>query len=104
MCSTMEKQKPKIFPTWPYFGDDEIDAVEQVLRSGEVNQWTGYDVTSFEKEYADFVGVKYAVALANGSVALELALEALGIGAGDEVIVSCYTFIVSASAVTSPPI
>ncbi len=89
----------KIFSPWPYFGDDEIEAVERVLRSGEVNQWTGSEVTSFEKEYADFVGVKYAVALANGSVALELALKALGIGVGDEVIVTCYTFIASAGAV-----
>ena len=95
----MEKQNPKIFPSWPYFGDDEIKAVEKVLRSGDVNQWTGTEVKAFEKEYADFVGVKYAVALANGSVALELALETLGIGVGDEVIVTCYTFIASASAV-----
>jgi len=97
--SKVKKQNSKIFPSWPYFGDDEIKAVEKVLRSGDVNQWTGSEVTNFEKEYADFVGVKYAVALANGSVALELALEALGIGAGDEVIVTCYTFIASASAV-----
>ena len=90
---------PKVFSPWPTFGDNEIKAVERVLRSGKVNQWTGSEVTSFEKEYADFVGVKYAVALANGSVALELALEALGIGAGDEVIVTCYTFIASAGAV-----
>lgn len=89
----------KPFPPWPYFGNDEIKSVEKVLQSGKVNQWTGSEVTSFEKEYAGFVGVKYAVALANGSVALELALEALGIGAGDEVIVTCYTFIASAGAV-----
>ena len=99
MNSKLKKQNLKIFPPWPCFGDDEIKAVERVLRSGKVNQWTGSEVTEFEKEYADFVGVKYAVALANGSVALELALETLGIGAGDEVIVTCYTFIASASAV-----
>ena len=99
MNSKMKKQNPKIFPPWPCFGDDEIEAVTKVLRSGEVNYWTGSEVTSFEKEYADYVGVKYGVALANGSVALELALEALGIGVGDEVIVTCYTFIASASAV-----
>jgi len=89
----------KTFPPWPYFSDYEIEAVERVLRSGKINQWTGSEVTSFEEECADFVGVKYAVALTNGSVALELALEALGIGVGDEVIVTCYTFIASASAV-----
>jgi len=95
----MKKQNSKSFPPWPYYDDDEIKAVERVLRSGEVNHWTGSEVTSFEKECADFVGVKYAVAFANGSVALELALEALGIGIGDEVIVTCYAFIASASAV-----
>ena len=87
----MEKENPEIFAPWPCFWDDEIEAVERVLRSGNVNQWTGSEVTGFEKEYADYVGVKYAVALANGSVALELALKALGIGVGDEVIVTCYT-------------
>jgi len=95
----MANHDPKLFSPWPCFGNDEIEVVERVLRSGRVNQWTGSEVTSFEKEYADFVGVKYAVALANGSVALELALETLGIGTGDEVIVTCYTFIASASAV-----
>jgi len=99
MNSKMKKQNLKTFPPWPCFGDDEIEAVGRVLRSGKVNQWTGSEVTDFEKEYADFVSVKYAVALANGSVALELALETLGIGAGDEVIVTCYTFIASAGAV-----
>ena len=95
----IENQNLKTFPPWPCFGDDEIKAVERVLRSGKVNQWTGSEVTNFEEECADFVGVKYAVALTNGSVALELALETLGIGAGDEVIVTCYTFIASAGAV-----
>ena len=99
MNSKREKQNPKLFSPWPCFWDDEIEAVNRVLRSGNVNQWTGSEVASFEKEYADYVGVKYAVALANGSVALELALEALGIGVGDEVIVTCYTFIASVSAV-----
>ena len=94
-----KEQNSKPFPPWPCFGDDEIKAVERVLRSGNVNQWTGSEVMRFEKECADFVGVKYAVALTNGSVALELALKTLGIGAGDEVIVTCYTFIASASAV-----
>jgi len=84
MNSKMEKQNPKSFPPWPCFGDDEIEAVKRVLRSGKVNQWTGSEVTSFEKEYADFVGVKYAVALANGSVALDISLAVLGIGPGDE--------------------
>ena len=99
MSSKMEKQNPKIFSPWPCFGDDEIDAVERVLRSGRVNQWTGSEVTGFEKEYADFVGVKYAVAVANGSVALDIALAILGIGHGDEVIVTPRSFVASAGCV-----
>jgi len=64
-----------------------------------VNQWTGSEVISFEKEYADYVGVKYAVAVANGSVALDIALAILDIGPGDEVIVTPRSFVASASCV-----
>jgi len=95
----MEKQNPKIFDPYPCFGDDEIQAVERVLRSGRVNQWTGSEITSFEKEYADYVGAKYAVAVANGSVALDIALTILGLGSGDEVIVTPRSFVASASCV-----
>ena len=90
---------PKIFPPWPCFADDEIEAVERVLRSGKVNQWTGSEVTGFEKEFADYVGVKYAVAVANGSVALDIALAILDIGHGDEVIVTPRSFVASVSCV-----
>ena len=95
----MEKQNPKIFSPWPCFGDDEIDAVTRVLRSGNVNQWTGPEVTGFENEYANYVGVKYAVAVANGSVALDIALAILDIGPGDEVIVTPRSFVASVSCV-----
>lgn len=88
------------FSTWPYFGDDEIAAVCRVLKSGKVNQWTGTDVTLFEKEYAEYVGIKHAIALANGSVALDLALIILGIGPGDEVIVTPRTFVASVSCIS----
>jgi len=87
------------FPLWPHFGKEEIEAVERVLVSGKVNYWTGEESRNFEREYADAVGTKYAVALMNGTVALEAALRALGIGPGDEVVVPCRTFIASASAV-----
>lgn len=95
---------------WPHFDEDEIQAVTEVLRSGKVNYWTGeihlLDDGSkvrgenglFEYEFARYIGVNYAIALANGSLALELALHSLGIGDGDEVIVSNRTFIASASA------
>jgi len=84
---------------WPYFSKDMISAVSRVLCSGKVNQWTGNEVRSFEKEYAAYLGLKYTIALANGSVALDVALMALGIGSGDEVIVPSRSFVASASCV-----
>ena len=85
---------------WPFFDNDEIEAAVRVLRSGRVNYWTGQEGTSFEKEFATFVECKHAIALANGSVALECALKALGIGVNDEVITTSRTFIASASCAT----
>ena len=85
------------FAPWPVFASDEIAAVTRVLTSGRVNYWTGDECAAFEQEFAAAVGVKYAIALANGTVALELALKALGIGPGDEVIVPSRTFIATAS-------
>jgi len=85
------------WPAWPYFEKDEIDAVCAVLKSGKVNYWTGEEVRAFEKEFGKFLDAKYAIAVANGSVALELALATLGIGYGDEVIVPNRTFIATAS-------
>ncbi len=87
------------FAPWPYFAKDEIEAVTSVLKSGRVNYWTGEEGRLFEKEFAAFTGCNYAVALSNGTVALELALYSLGIGPGDEVIVSSRTFIASASCI-----
>ena len=87
----------KALPQWPEFTADEIEAASAVLASGKVNYWTGDEGRNFEREFASFVGTKYAIALANGTVALELALYALGVGPGDEVIVPSRTFIASAS-------
>ena len=87
------------FPSWPHFDEEEIAAVTAVLRSGRVNRWTGQENVLFEQEFATFAGCRHAIAVANGTVALELALLALGIGPGDEVIVGSRTFIASASAV-----
>ena len=84
---------------WPYFADDEILSAATVLKSGKVNQWTGCEVQNFQDEFAAYCGVKHAIALANGSVALELALYALNIGPGDEVIVTPRTFVASAGCV-----
>jgi len=85
------------FAPWPFYEQDEIDAVSQVLSSGLVNYWTGPQCTQFEQAYAAFCGRRHAIALANGSVALELALHAFGIGPGDEVVTTSRTFIASAS-------
>lgn len=87
--------------TWPYYSDAEISAAVSVLRSGQVNYWTGDECRQFEQEFARFCNVRYAVAVTNGTVALELALRALGIGPGDEVIVPSRTFIASASCVVN---
>lgn len=85
------------WPAWPHFEKDEIDAACAVLKSGKVNYWTGNEVKKFEREFAQFLGAKYTIAVANGSLALELALTILDIGQGDEVIVPNRTFIASAS-------
>lgn len=84
---------------WPYFSDDEINATINVLKSGKVNYWTGSEVKKFETEFANYIGTNYAIALANGTVALELALYTLNIGEGDEVIVTSRSFIASASSI-----
>lgn len=86
------------FAPWPYFSEDEIEAALSVLRSGRVNYWTGEQGREFEREFAAYCGCARGVAVANGTVALELALRALGIGAGDEVVVPSRTFIATASA------
>lgn len=88
-------------PGWPRFDEEEIAAARDVLISGNVNYWTGDQGRAFETEFASMVGSRYAVALSNGTVALEIALRALGIGAGDEVIVPAATFIGTAAAVVT---
>ncbi len=84
---------------WPQFAEDEIEAAVRVLRSGRVNAWTGEEVAAFEREFAAFLGCRRAVAVANGTLALELALSALGIGPGDRVVVTPRSFFASASAI-----
>lgn len=89
------------FAAWPHFEEDEIEAAAKVLRSGKVNYWTGEEGRLFEREFADFTHCQHAVAVANGTVALELALRALGIGPGDDVITASRTFIATASSVVA---
>ena len=89
------------FEPWPSFTSAEADAVSKVLLSNKVNYWTGQECREFEKEFAAFAQTQYAVAVANGTVALDLALKALGIGTGDDVIVTSRTFLASASSIVT---
>ena len=80
---------------WPNFDDKAIKAVEDVLRSGKVNYWTGPKGMQFEEQFAEWQGSKYAISVATGTAALHVSMAAMGIGPGDEVIVPSYTFIAS---------
>ena len=84
-------------PHWPHHEQDEIDAVAAVLETGQTNQWTGSTVGKFEQAFADQFSLSHALAVANGTVALELALRGLGIGPDDDVLVSSRSFVASAS-------
>ena len=87
------------FSPWPSFTQEEIDSVRNVLSSNNVNYWTGDECRAFEKEFASWSDSKHAVALANGTLALDIAFKALSIGVGDEVIVTSRTFIASISSI-----
>ena len=89
------------FSPWPSYTQEEADAVSQVLLSNRVNYWTGKECREFEREFAEFAGTNHAIAVANGTVALDLALKALGIGAGDEVIVTSRTFLASVTCIVN---
>ena len=87
------------FPGWPRFAPEVPDEVSKVLKSGKVNYWTGKIGMEFEEEFAKWAGAKVAVSCTNGTAALHIALSALGVGPGDEVIVPSYTFIASSFSV-----
>lgn len=89
------------FSPWPSFTQEEAEKVKQVLLSNKVNYWTGLECREFEKEFANWTGSSHAIALANGTLALDLALNALGIGEGDEVVVTPRTFLASVSSVVN---
>jgi dTDP-4-amino-4,6-dideoxygalactose transaminase len=89
------------FSQWPSFTPEEADAVHRVVLSNKVNYWTGTETREFEKEFAAWCETRYAVALSNGTLALDVALKALGIGPGDEVVVTPRTFIASISCVVN---
>jgi len=87
------------FSPWPSYTQEEADAISRVLLSNRVNYWTGVEVRHFEKEFSQFSDCNYAIGVANGTLALDLALRALEIGRGDEVIVTARTFLASASSI-----
>ncbi len=89
------------FSPWPSYSEEEANAARDVILSNRVNYWTGEQCRLFEQEFADWAGCAHAVALANGTVALDVALKALQIGSGDEVIVTPRTFLASASAIVN---
>ena len=89
------------FAPWPSFTEEEADAVRSVIMSNKVNYWTGNETREFEREFAAYTDCQYAIALANGTLALDLALKCMGIGPGDEVVVTPRTFIASVSSVVT---
>ena len=89
------------FSPWPSFTQEEADAVSRVILSNKVNYWTGTEGREFEKEFAAWADSKYAVALGNGTLALDIALKALGVGQDDEVITTPRTFLASASSIVT---
>lgn len=89
------------FSPWPSFTDEESASVARVLLSNKVNYWTGQEGREFEREFASYCDAPHAVALMNGTVAIDLALKMLGVRAGDEVVVTPRTFLASASSIVS---
>ena len=83
------------WPAWPTFNDKVYDKVVDILKSGKVNYWTGKVGMEFEKAWAKWLGVNHAISVANGTCALHTALASLGVGPGDEVICTSYSFIAS---------
>ena len=89
------------FKRWPHFDAAEISAVADVLRSGKINRWTGGENIKFEEAICNFTGAKRAIAVSNGTLALELALRGVSLEKGSEVVTSCRTFVASASSVVA---
>ena len=90
-----------MFSKWPYYDQKDIESVKKVLKSGKVNYWTGSNGKLFEKTFSSFSDVKYSLAIANGTLALEIALKSLMIKKNDQVIVTSRSFVASASCVVS---
>ena len=94
-----KKTKGKPFPVWPYYDNNEEHALKEVLESRVWWRTPGTKTLEFEKSVAKFHGARHGIAVTNGTAALEVTIAALGITAGDEVIVPNFTFVATASAV-----
>lgn len=90
--------KTKQFPNWPMSGQRELKLVQEVVTSGKWWRMSGSKVEEFERKFAEHHNIKYCLGVTNGTHAIELALSALGIGKGDEVIIPAFTFISTATA------
>ena len=89
------------FSPWPSFTEDEANSIRNVLLSNKVNYWTGNECRNFEKEFAVFANSQYAIAVSNGTTALDLAFIALELGNGDDVVVTSRTFLASVSSIVN---
>ncbi len=95
---TLEVKKTD-FPMWPQFAKKTLTDIQEPIRSGRVNYWTGKNGMAFEEAFARWEGSAFAISCANGTAALHIAISSLGIGPGDEVIVPSYSFIASSFAI-----
>ena len=86
-----------LISAWPSFNQDQQEIVKNVLSSGKVNYWTGVEGKEFEKEFSEYIGTKYSIAIANGTLALAAAYEAIGLKDSDEIITTPRSFIATAS-------
>src|SRR5262249_19752399 len=94
-----KKTKTKPFPAWPQFDETERSALNDVLESRVWWRTPGTKTLEFEGAFAGFHGARHGIAVTNGTAALEVSVAALGISAGDEVIIPDFTFVATASAV-----
>ena len=94
-----EPVRTRPWPVYPQLGEREVEAATRVVRSGNLSAQFGHEVERFEQAYAEYIGVRHAIATSSGTTALHVALASLGVGVGDEVIVPAYTFLATATAV-----
>jgi dTDP-4-amino-4,6-dideoxygalactose transaminase len=95
----MNQKKAELFKSWPNFSQEEANKAKDILLTNKVNYWSGEECRKFEKEFAEYVQCKYAVATSNGTTALDLAFKAMNLDAGSEVLVTSRTFLASVSSI-----